>query len=60
MEAMIRFPTLMPEYRAHFGFMPTARSSKPNTVLSKMNLTTKAAATANTIPSGISHFTPAS
>ncbi len=60
MAAMIRLPTLMPVYRAHFAFIPTDCSSKPNTVLSKMNLTAKAATTASTIPSGMSHLTPAS
>ena len=51
--------TLTPMYFAHLRFCPTAFSSKPKVVRSKMNCTANAMRTAMTMPSGTLQFTPA-
>ena len=48
--------TFIPIYRAASRFMPTALSSNPKTVLSRMNPTAKIAITANMKPIGISYL----
>ena len=46
------FPTLMPAYSAAFRLLPTARISKPATVLSKRNFTRNTTISARKKPTG--------